>query len=669
MNIVLETFINDYYIIKSWEEFSKLNGFKLFKTLKSSEFNFKKDEFYLIITDEYFPINLNYEKEIDKNKINLFYFSGKISEDIFFFKFNDILEEILKLRKKLYFSDIYENEDFKNLFHLNKTSVKEYKYAFNKDISFIKINPLKNKFIPFISKTLYSRFYGYKEGLTAVHGGDMGDVIYSICAFKELKLKKIILNPHGFYNTKMNKKCCEIIKPFIERQGFNVEIKENVSIDDGDFFFDFFREGVRDMEKNHLSFTNAEKIFIDISPADFKAEVDPKYLADIIIGRSFRYINPIFDYYYLLSDVENNFKIGFVGLKEEYENFVKKFLLRDKVFYIPTNDALELASFIKGSKIFIGNQSMPYAIAESLKVKRIQECCYYTPNCKGTTSNSIDVLTEKDLYSAKIFLNNTLGINKHVEEQSSKTIMCVYCELKDDADLKLLIEWITHHINLKEKIGFDNIVIVDNASDIKYFKTLKTVLSEFNFNFLDLSSKKIEVPHPQNNVLNVVSFTDKISLNSDYLKPQWWRFFSFSNFLALKTGYEKLITTDFRNFVISEKMCLWIKNKRNGINCIYRTPEMEKDFSLCIIRDHEMEKLSMYFLFNGKMQEGFWYGEGISKNQYLPEFIIETNNTYDEFVDISVKKMKYTDFLEKYDAIDFAMIIKENEFELVRNFI
>ena len=82
--------------------------------------------------------------------------------------------------------------------------------------------------------------------------------------------------------------------------------------------------------------------------------------------RSLRRQNDQIDYSFLSSYN----KIVFLGLENEYKN------LKDKIInleHYESNDFLELASIIKGSKLFIGNLSFGYALAEALKVPRLLE--------------------------------------------------------------------------------------------------------------------------------------------------------------------------------------------------------------------------------------------------------------------------------------------------------
>jgi ADP-heptose:LPS heptosyltransferase len=67
----------------------------------------------------------------------------------------------------------------------------------------------------------------------------------------------------------------------------------------------------------------------------------------------------------------------FVGVEAEYAEMRQQL---PKLEYRPVQHFLELAQVIAGSRLFIGNQSFPFAIAEGLKVKRLLEIYHLSPN-------------------------------------------------------------------------------------------------------------------------------------------------------------------------------------------------------------------------------------------------------------------------------------------------
>jgi hypothetical protein len=52
------------------------------------------------------------------------------------------------------------------------------------------------------------------------------------------------------------------------------------------------------------------------------------------------------------------------------------------------SDFLQLACALSVCKLFIGNQSMAYAIAEAIKAPRCLEICWYAPNVDPAGPNS-----------------------------------------------------------------------------------------------------------------------------------------------------------------------------------------------------------------------------------------------------------------------------------------
>ncbi len=107
------------------------------------------------------------------------------------------------------------------------------------------------------------------------------------------------------------------------------------------------------------------------------------YSQSIIIARSFRYRSPQIDYSFLSK--YNN--ICFVGLQDEFADMQKQI---PNIKHIQTNTALALAEIITGCKLFIGNQSFPFAVAEALKVKRVLELYFLCPNVMVDGDNGFD---------------------------------------------------------------------------------------------------------------------------------------------------------------------------------------------------------------------------------------------------------------------------------------
>ena len=93
----------------------------------------------------------------------------------------------------------------------------------------------------------------------------------------------------------------------------------------------------------------------------------------IIVNRTTRYNNFFIDYS-VLDKYEN---VYFVGTEKEFKRLS---IHNDKITHLKVSNALEMAQYIAGCKLFIGGQSLAFSIAEQLKVKRVLEQYIYAPN-------------------------------------------------------------------------------------------------------------------------------------------------------------------------------------------------------------------------------------------------------------------------------------------------
>jgi hypothetical protein len=110
---------------------------------------------------------------------------------------------------------------------------------------------------------------------------------------------------------------------------------------------------------------------------------DAKSLAQTIFCRSFRYRNQETEYKSLLQ--EHKGKALFLGLPDEHRDFEDRF---GKIDFYRVKNALEMAEIIKGSELFVGNQSSPLALAIGMHKPFIQEAWHRGADCKFNITNS-----------------------------------------------------------------------------------------------------------------------------------------------------------------------------------------------------------------------------------------------------------------------------------------
>tara|TARA_Y100001970_G_scaffold293816_1_gene443456 strand:+ start:8637 stop:9515 length:879 start_codon:yes stop_codon:yes gene_type:complete len=226
----------------------------------------------------------------------------------------------------------------------------------------------------------YVKIIKEKKEISFLHYGHLGDIINSLPIIKEIskskkcslfieKDKKIpdhVLKDHPFGKFFLSEKSISKLLPLLKNQRYlsNVEIynRENIDID-----LNFFRELPINFNTDSVRwYFHLTGIFPDLSNSYLDVENNNNFKKKIVIMRSLRRQNKNIDYSFL-----NNYDdLLFVGLKEEYD-ILKQNL--SKMEFHDSKDFLELASIIKNARIFIGNLSFGYALAEAVKVPRLLE--------------------------------------------------------------------------------------------------------------------------------------------------------------------------------------------------------------------------------------------------------------------------------------------------------
>jgi hypothetical protein len=153
------------------------------------------------------------------------------------------------------------------------------------------------------------------------------------------------------------------------------------------WYFQAFPELTCDLSLKIFDFTNSL-----IAKKDWGLDA-------IVINRTERYQNGQLNYR-ILNDYPN--KKIFVGT--EHECYLMSKLVDDLELYECSN-FYELAVLINNCKVFIGNQSMNFAIAEQLKSNRILEMYFGCPNVIPCGGKAYDVFNQNGFeYALNQFL-------------------------------------------------------------------------------------------------------------------------------------------------------------------------------------------------------------------------------------------------------------------------
>ena len=258
----------------------------------------------------------------------------------------------------------------------NREKYFEYKY---RQVKKSKENLYEKKIKNFLDKVDSS--LNSKNEISFLHSGHLGDLINALPLIKEIsKTKKCNYyiesekmipkhaqsNVHPFGNVFLSKKSVDMVLPLLKRQTY-LNIVEKYESQKIDINLNFFRELPINFNLDsvrwyfHLTgiHPNLEKPYIETDDQN-------NLINKIVIIRSSRRKNFLINYKFL-----NNYKnVIFLGLKDEFLDLKKD--IPNLEFYDCKN-FLEMAEIIKKSKIFIGNLSFGYTLAEGLKVPRLLE--------------------------------------------------------------------------------------------------------------------------------------------------------------------------------------------------------------------------------------------------------------------------------------------------------
>lgn len=230
------------------------------------------------------------------------------------------------------------------------------------------------------------------------HSGNAGDIIYSLPAayaiaknanihyHLSLGVKGVYgKSPHPLGNVMMNEKMADMLNPLLTAQPRISSCTVHQATDDIDVDLDLIRSHPITMGAGSIArwYFYVFAVNADLGKPWLFVQPDASVQGQIVIARSQRYREPGIDYSFL----KRYKNLLFVGVEQEWKEMRR---MLPQIEHRPVNNFLELAQVISGSKLFIGNQSFPFSIAEGLKVKRLLEVYWRAPNVIPEGSNGFD---------------------------------------------------------------------------------------------------------------------------------------------------------------------------------------------------------------------------------------------------------------------------------------
>lgn len=208
------------------------------------------------------------------------------------------------------------------------------------------------------------------------HSGQLGDIIYALPAIRAAGGGILYLyHDRDKPALPMTRQKMDLIRPILVCQPYIEDVVYWSPEEARDHPLNGFRDFChgRTIADMHLlalglSATERDRAWLSVQPLTSGP--------DVLFHRSARYRNPQFPWKRIWE--RYHARAAFVGHADEYGAFCHEV---GPVPRIETSNLLELAQYIAGCRLFIGNQSAPYAIAEGFKKWAILEVSPEYPNC------------------------------------------------------------------------------------------------------------------------------------------------------------------------------------------------------------------------------------------------------------------------------------------------
>lgn len=249
------------------------------------------------------------------------------------------------------------------------------------------------------------------------HSGQLGDIVYALPFVKAFiaryGFEKVVLfipsdkqahRPRGLNHMAgdlmVSAGMFSFIEPLLLSQSYIEKVLyiAEEKIPSGILDLDLMRSGLVNLNAGNIR-SNYFKVFglmdFDVGPWLNFSEKEHGVYFDIVIGRSCRYINDSIDYNVL---AEIACVVGFIGTDDEF-GFFKIRYPKLKLIRVEIKNALQAAFAIKKSRLYLGNQSLFFALAEAMQHPRILESFEPVPNVIPTSGASGSFLTTGGMVS------------------------------------------------------------------------------------------------------------------------------------------------------------------------------------------------------------------------------------------------------------------------------
>jgi hypothetical protein len=123
------------------------------------------------------------------------------------------------------------------------------------------------------------------------------------------------------------------------------------------------------------------------------------------------------------------------------------------------------------------------------------------------------------------------------------------------------VRWLDYYRRFQSQLGYEKIVLVDNASDLRMLQALGGNTFDEQFNLL--------VPSSGRNYLDIIRFSEHLTRRGALDYPYFWRLIMVSTIIARRFGYQKLIQTVADCYMLTSRMMAYVAALKDGYTSMW----------------------------------------------------------------------------------------------------
>lgn len=193
------------------------------------------------------------------------------------------------------------------------------------------------------------------------------------------------------------------------------------------------------------------------------------------------------------------------------------------------------------------------------------------------------------------------------------TILFSLCWLGEPWRIERNLNWLKFNLEIKDKLGFDKIIFVDNSSNIEDLKLL-------NGNIY--SSNKELLHKAENNEFDIYRFEEFLPRTGIWEYPYCWRGLSYLKNIIKDNNVKKVIFLDTDFYILTSKLANHVKNLNKGWESFFCNKYKFPEAAIHILCEDNIDKLlnfpipsSIYY--NNQHMEWLLPFTKINKNEFV----------------------------------------------------